>query len=151
VRENRIEKAVSEYAQNRHVMSLKLESPGRKGIPDRLFIFRNGVMCFAEFKKIDTTTTRLQDYMLAQLQERGCKTYVIHGIQEGIAVINENLAAAASLSTEGSRLYTGDETMRPVPRYGSRQNGHNSYGSCETAGRKEDIESSCNRPVKGCT
>ncbi len=106
MRENHIEKTVSEYAKARGVLSLKFESPGNRGIPDRLFIYRNGLILFAEFKKLDTTTTRLQDYMLAQLQERGCNTCVIQGIQEGIDITNENLSESLRLSEEVRQLHT---------------------------------------------
>ena len=50
VRESKVECRCCEYAQGRGWWVSKFTAPGKKAVPDRVFI-RNGVVLFVEFKR----------------------------------------------------------------------------------------------------
>ena len=50
MKESQIERAVSSYSLAAGYRSYKFTSPGHRFVPDRMFIYRTGDVCFMEFK-----------------------------------------------------------------------------------------------------
>lgn len=69
-RESKTEKQCSEYAQGRGWWVSKYTSPGKKAVPDRLFI-RNGVVLFVEFKRRGEKPTAQQLNRHKQMAKAG--------------------------------------------------------------------------------
>lgn len=70
IREAKIEKKCCEYAQGRGWWVSKYTAPGKKAVPDRLFI-RNGVVLFVEFKRPGETPTVQQSNRHSQMRKAG--------------------------------------------------------------------------------
>ncbi|WHM53106.1 holliday-junction resolvase/ endonuclease [Xanthomonas phage XAP3] len=70
VRESKVEKRCCEYATGRGWWVSKFTAPGKKAVPDRLFI-RNGVVLFVEFKRPGKEPTVQQAHRHKQMRENG--------------------------------------------------------------------------------
>lgn len=70
VRESKVESRCREYAMGRGWWVSKFTSPGKKAVPDRLFI-RNGVVLFIEFKRPGEQPTVQQAYRHKQMRDAG--------------------------------------------------------------------------------
>lgn len=70
VRESKVEKECCEYAEGRGWWVSKFTAPGKKAVPDRLFI-RNGVVLFVEFKRPGKEPTAQQAYRHKQMRAKG--------------------------------------------------------------------------------
>lgn len=80
-----------EYKVNRRVepeglIQVKLGVRGRKGWPDRMYLYR-GRTCFVEFKKPGEKPEPLQNYTHDFLRQRGFKVWVIDDIDQGVKVL----------------------------------------------------------------
>lgn len=71
--------------------SLKFNSPGRRGVPDRLVLFPGGQACFVEVKATDKPLGPLQKKWAARLREKGFRVYKIDSA-EGIKAFIEKEA-----------------------------------------------------------
>ena len=71
MRESIVEKAICDYAKSRGFLTYKFVSPGHKGVPDRMFISRNGKVLFMEVKAPGETPTPLQLREIRKMRERG--------------------------------------------------------------------------------
>ncbi len=80
--EAEIEKKCCEIAQKRGWMTWKLTSPGRKGVPDRLFIGPLGLVVFIEFKGPNGTISKSQDRTIKELRRRSHKAIVIASVED---------------------------------------------------------------------
>ena len=70
-RESEIEKRLVSVVKNKGGLCLKLASPGRIGVPDRIIIYPNGVVGFAELKRPGEVPRPLQKYWLELLRKLG--------------------------------------------------------------------------------
>lgn len=70
IRESKVEKKCCEYAQGRGWWVSKFTAPGKKAVPDRVFV-RNGVVLFVEFKRPGETPTAQQAHRHKQMREKG--------------------------------------------------------------------------------
>lgn len=65
----------------------KFTSPGNDGVPDRLVILPGGQIGFVELKQKGKKPTALQNRRIRELQEKGCKVYVLDDPEEIETVI----------------------------------------------------------------
>ena len=86
--ESNIERAVTKYAKKWGVPFVKLDPTHQKGIPDRMGVFRNGVVVFFELK---TPTGRLGFHQILwrkRLIDAGHQYHVVTSVQQGKDLID---------------------------------------------------------------
>ena len=76
-KEKEIEKRLVDVVKNKGGLCLKLASPGTIGVPDRIIIYPNSVVGFAELKRPGEAPRPIQQYWLEQLQRMGLPAEVI--------------------------------------------------------------------------
>lgn len=75
--EKEIERHLIKVVDRHGGLCWKLASPGRIGVPDRIVIFPNGVVGFAELKRPGEVPREIQTYRLEQLRKMGLPAEVI--------------------------------------------------------------------------
>ena len=83
-REKEIENRLVTVVKNHGGLCLKLASPGRIGVPDRIILFPNGVVGFAELKRPGAVPRPLQQYWLEQLRKLGLPALAISSKSEAV-------------------------------------------------------------------
>lgn len=86
VLEKTIERAVKNYAEKRGCLTYKMNGPGHRGWPDRMFLY-DGRMLFIEFKRAGKKPTPLQAHIHDKLCKLGFRVLVVDNKQRGIAAI----------------------------------------------------------------
>ena len=86
--EAKIEKTVSALARSVGWLAYKWSSPGRKAVPDRMYL-RNGEVIFIEFKAPGEEPDPLQIYEHRRIRKQGFKVYVIDNYEDGAAIFAE--------------------------------------------------------------
>ena len=81
-----IERRVVKEAKAEGWLVFKWTSPNNRGVPDRIFI-RCGRVVFIEFKAAGKKPTKLQNHIIAQLEEQEVEVYVVDSIEDGIRVL----------------------------------------------------------------
>ena len=71
LKEKEIEKRLVNVVKDKGGLCLKLASPGRIGVPDRIIMFPNGVVGFAELKRPGEIPRPLQKYWLELFRKFG--------------------------------------------------------------------------------
>lgn len=84
--ESSIEGDACAYAKKRGWMVMKFVSPGRKGVPDRLFI-RDGRHVFIEFKRGGGEAQEQQEKRHRQMREHGAEVYVVDNLKDAYAIL----------------------------------------------------------------
>ena len=79
--ESKTESDAVDYAVSLGCLTLKLNVLGRKGWPDRLFVYR-GSLIFIEFKREGKDPRKLQEYVHEKIREHGFEVYVIDKLVE---------------------------------------------------------------------
>lgn len=80
VRELNIERYLKRRVEEHGGVCRKWVCPGRKGVPDRICIFRRGLIIFVECKRPNEKPSTLQGLELKLLTDLGCfATYVSSG------------------------------------------------------------------------
>lgn len=89
MRESKIEKEVSKYAEDKGWLVFKFSSPGQKGVPDRVFM-RNSILFFIEFKGTKKNLRKLQEYIANKIiKQGGFKVYKApKSIKDGKKIID---------------------------------------------------------------
>lgn len=87
VLERTTETKVSEYAEAKGCLALKLNVMGRRGWPDRLYIYKGQVL-FIEFKRLGEQPRKLQEYIHANIRKHGFDVELVDNEQQGYAAIN---------------------------------------------------------------
>jgi hypothetical protein len=82
------EQKVVDYAVARGCLVLKLNVLGRRGWPDRLFIFK-GKVFFIEFKRAGEKPGKLQEVIHGRLKQHGAMVYVVDSWSRGIELVND--------------------------------------------------------------
>ena len=62
-------------------MFVKLTSPSRDGMPDRMAILPGGRIVFVELKTMRGILSRIQEWQIAALRKRGVQVCVVYGMQ----------------------------------------------------------------------
>lgn len=71
-------------------IALKLNGGGRRGFPDRLFLFPRGRAVFVEVKRPGETARRLQDHVHGTLRDLGYAVGVFDNVDGAIEWISEH-------------------------------------------------------------
>jgi hypothetical protein len=85
--ESTVEVKTTEYAQNKGCLVIKLNILGRRGWPDRLFIYKGQVL-FIEFKRQGEQPRKLQVAIHGRIRSHGINVDVVDTLQQGIATID---------------------------------------------------------------
>ena len=78
--ESRIERRLVDGVKKLGGMCIKFTSPGTPGVPDRLIITATGRIIFAELKTETGRLSKLQRYIIGEMQKRGADVRVIKGV-----------------------------------------------------------------------
>lgn len=66
---------------------IKLTSPGNDGVPDRIAVLPGGEIIFIELKTEGGRLSRLQEWWIIRLRNRGCYARAVRGMEEAREVI----------------------------------------------------------------
>ena len=91
IRETDIERRLTRAVTKAGGLSLKLISPGRSGVPDRLLVLPGGRVIFAELKTRQGRPTPLQLHWRDRLRGLGVKSVIIRGDEELEAFLREEV------------------------------------------------------------
>lgn len=86
--EKDIERRVGDYAKKLGVKTYKFTSPSQRSVPDRIYVFPNGVLFFIEFKRYGEKPTRGQEIELDALAGRGQRVAIIDNVEDGKALVD---------------------------------------------------------------
>lgn len=70
MKESAIERKVVEYCRNNSILCYKFTSPQRRGVPDRILLYKGRVM-FLELKAPGKMPSPLQEREMVELRARG--------------------------------------------------------------------------------
>ena len=82
MKESQIERRLVEGVKRLGGMCLKFVSPGTLGVPDRIIITAKGRVIFVELKTKTGRLTKIQRYVIGEMQKRGADARVVKGIDE---------------------------------------------------------------------
>lgn len=82
MKESQIERRLVEGVKRLGGMCLKFISPGTLGVPDRIIITAKGRVIFVELKTETGRLTKIQRYVIGEMQKRGADARVVKGIDE---------------------------------------------------------------------
>lgn len=88
MRESEIEKRVCQYAESKGTLCYKFVSPGRRGVPDRMCIDRNGRAFFIEFKQPGGSLRPEQMREIERMNRNRAIVYVIDNIEDAKVLID---------------------------------------------------------------
>ena len=88
MRESKIESKVKEYAESLGFLVYKFVSPGRRGVPDKLFVSPSGVMFFIEFKQLGKKPEPCQVREIGYLKDNNAYVFTVDNIDYGKGVID---------------------------------------------------------------
>lgn len=89
MKESTIEKKVTAYAFVKGWESIKLNGPGDRGKPDRVFLKR-GRAVFVEFKAPGRKPCELQKHFASKLKSNGFDTHIVDNVKDGVALVDRN-------------------------------------------------------------
>ncbi len=75
--EKEVEKYLVQYAHKNNILTYKLVSPGNSGVPDRIFVNRDGTVRFVEVKAPGKKPRPLQQSVFAKLANHGQPVIII--------------------------------------------------------------------------
>lgn len=75
--EKEVEKYLVQYAHKNDILTYKLVSPGNSGVPDRIFVNRDGTVRFVEVKAPGKKPRPLQQSVFAKLANHGQPVIII--------------------------------------------------------------------------
>ena len=82
MKESQIERRLVKGVKRLGGMCLKFVSPGTLGVPDRIIITAKGRVIFVELKAETGRLTKIQRYVIGEMQKRGADARVVKGIDE---------------------------------------------------------------------
>lgn len=82
MKESQIERRLVEGVKRLGGMCLKFVSPGTLGVPDRIIITAKGRVIFVELKTETGRLTKIQRYVIGEMQKRGADARVVKGVDE---------------------------------------------------------------------
>ena len=75
------ERTLSKYVDDQGGMAVKLLSQFIKGLPDRMFLLKSGIVVFAEFKSAGKKPTKIQSYIHAKIQALGFPVLIVDSVE----------------------------------------------------------------------
>ena len=89
MREKVIEQKLVRAVRQHGGLALKFISPGFDGVPDRLILFRDGRVAFAEVKAPGKKPRPLQVHRMEQLRSLGFRVFVVDSEEQIGGMIDE--------------------------------------------------------------
>jgi len=86
--EKELEKKIVQYAKDKKILTYKFSSPSCRGVPDRIFINKSGVVFFIEFKNPHGKMSQMQFKIKNDLEEYSQDVYVVKDEEFGIEIID---------------------------------------------------------------
>lgn len=80
--ESQIERRLVDGVKRLDGMCIKFVSPGTPGVPDRIIITATGRVIFVELKTETGRLSKIQRYIVGQMQKRGADVRVVKGLDE---------------------------------------------------------------------
>ena len=75
------ERTLSKYVDDAGGMAVKLLSQFLRGLPDRMFLFKGGIVVFVEFKSTGKKPTKIQEYVHKRIQALGFPVLVVDSVE----------------------------------------------------------------------
>lgn len=75
------ERELSRFVEESEGMAVKLLSQFIKGLPDRMFLLKSGIVVFVEFKSTGKKPTKIQSYIHAKIQALGFPVLVVDSVE----------------------------------------------------------------------
>lgn len=76
------------YAKTLGYVCYKFVSPGNRGVPDRIFINRNGVTIFVEMKRQGETPDKSQERQIKKIKGQLAPCFVVDNYEFGCQVLD---------------------------------------------------------------
>ena len=80
--ESQIERKLVEGIKILGGMCLKFVSPSSKGVPDRIVLLPNGKVIFVELKTETGRLSKIQEYIIDEMQKRKADVRVLYGLND---------------------------------------------------------------------
>lgn len=75
------ERTLSKYVDDIGGMAVKLLSQFLRGLPDRMFLLKGGIVIFVEFKSTGKKPTKIQEYVHKRIQALGFPVLVVDSVE----------------------------------------------------------------------
>lgn len=75
------ERTLSKYVEDIGGMAVKLLSQFLRGLPDRMFLLKGGIVIFVEFKSTGKKPTKIQEYVHKRIQALGFPVLVVDSVE----------------------------------------------------------------------
>lgn len=75
------ERTLSKYVDDAGGMAVKLLSQFLRGLPDRMFLLKGGIVVFVEFKSTGKKPTKIQEYVHKRIQALGFPVLVVDSVE----------------------------------------------------------------------
>ena len=89
--ESQIERAACLYAKSVGMLAYKFTSPGRAGVPDRIFLTPTGGVFFVEFKQPHGKLSALQRNEHRIIEKHGHEVHVAWDFRQAKQIIDDHL------------------------------------------------------------
>ena len=89
--ESVIQKKTAKKAEDLGFFTRKIETPFKKGFPDRMFISPKGKLFFIEFKSSVGKLGKLQVKTIEELRVYGQTVYVVNNLEQGLTILKDAL------------------------------------------------------------
>jgi len=86
--EKEIERAVNAHARRTGWLQYKFVSPGKRGVPDRIYFYKGHTLCI-EFKSLGKLPAAIQEKEMRNMRRAGIFCYVIDNVTEGKDVLDQ--------------------------------------------------------------
>lgn len=74
------ERTLSKYVDDTGGMAVKLLSQFLRGLPDRMFLLKGGIVIFVEFKSTGKKPTKIQEYIHKRIRDLGFPVLVVDSV-----------------------------------------------------------------------
>lgn len=75
------ERTLSKYVDDTGGMAVKLLSQFLRGLPDRMFLLKGGIVVFVEFKSTGKKPTKIQEYIHRRIRALGFPVLVVDSVE----------------------------------------------------------------------
>ena len=75
------ERTLSKYVDDIGGMAVKLLSQFLRGLPDRMFLLKGGIVIFVEFKSTRKKPTKIQEYIHKRIRDLGFPVLVVDSVE----------------------------------------------------------------------
>lgn len=86
IRESKVESDIRKYALARGWWVSKFTSPGKRGVPDRIFI-KNSFVVFIEIKRPGEKPSKQQELRMAEMKRYGALVYWVDNLNDAKEIL----------------------------------------------------------------